>query len=248
MELNANLCYVQTVKGMVHNVKNERMAEYISTKKALQINQNDAIANYCAGVFLNHRGLVDASIRYLTRAIEIDPLQLMYYRDRALNLAMLGEKYKAENDIKKVLEINPDHLATLDLYIWLLISWRRYDEAENYLVKKVEIRSDSKSNRFYRALLHAVKGEKEKALELYQESGYYIYAVLGMKDEAINDMNEWNNRWSKIERSRYIAFKISPFIDNLRTDPRFQEIMVKHKKLYDENLRRYGDLTDLIKE
>ncbi len=31
-------------------------------------------------------------------------------------------------------------------------------------------------------------------------------------------------------------------LEKIRSDPRFQEILAKHKELYEENLAKYGDL------
>jgi hypothetical protein len=63
-----------------------------------------------------------------------------------------------------------------------------------------------------------------------------------MKDEAIDHLNTIYEQDKEHKRSRYLSFKNNPFYDNLRSDPRFQEILAKHKKLYEENLAKYGDI------
>jgi hypothetical protein len=40
----------------------------------------------------------------------------------------------------------------------------------------------------------------------------------------------------------YIYLKNHPFYDKVRSDPRFQEILAKHNKIYEENLEKYGDI------
>ena len=46
----------------------------------------------------------------------------------------------------------------------------------------------------------------------------------------------------KIQNSMYLDLKMDPIYDYLRDDPRFQELIAKYKELYDENLRKYGDI------
>jgi hypothetical protein len=87
-----------------------------------------------------------------------------------------------------------------------------------------------------KAMLLAARGQKEKALALSQESE--IYALLGMKDEAIQRLK---SRGDEI-RSSYLYLLNYPLFANLRDDPRFMALAEKEKKKYEENLRKYGDL------
>jgi len=64
-----------------------------------------------------------------------------------------------------------------------------------------------------------------------------------MTDKAIDVYKPLCDRELKNRRSEYLFMKNNPFYDNIRSDPRFQEILAEHKALYEENLRKYG-LTD----
>jgi hypothetical protein len=44
------------------------------------------------------------------------------------------------------------------------------------------------------------------------------------------------------KRSDYLQLKNNIFLKDVRNDPRFQKILAKHKDLYEENLRKYGDI------
>jgi hypothetical protein len=46
-----------------------------------------------------------------------------------------------------------------------------------------------------------------------------IYAGLGEKDHAF----EWLNR--SYEEREWLSLKLDPFLDNLRSDPRFRELL-----------------------
>ena len=45
-----------------------------------------------------------------------------------------------------------------------------------------------------------------------------------------------------ITRSRYLTYLNHPHYKILHNDPRFQELLAKHKELYEENLKKYGDI------
>jgi hypothetical protein len=90
---------------------------------------------------------------------------------------------------------------------------------------------------FYRALLLAACGEKNKALALSQHQ--YVYALLGMKDEALRIMED---KASKGVKFLYLVLLNNPLYDNLRNDPRFEKIVQDAKLRYEENVKKYGNL------
>ncbi|MGQ9673846.1 MAG: TPR end-of-group domain-containing protein [Candidatus Aminicenantales bacterium] len=66
-----------------------------------------------------------------------------------------------------------------------------------------------------------------------------VYALWGMKDEAIDAMQK---SLSKGGFYRYLALTSNPFHDNLRGDPRFDQIVAQEKKKYEDRSEKYGDI------
>ena len=63
-----------------------------------------------------------------------------------------------------------------------------------------------------------------------------------MVDESIDALNkriEWRENF---ESTWYLFLSTSTRVDFLRSDPRFQEILKEHKKIYDELLEKYPDI------
>lgn len=84
-----------------------------------------------------------------------------------------------------------------------------------------------------------------EGVEPYLSLTTSIYSLLGMKDEAIENINigiEEGFKKIKEYMYSYPYLKNNPCYDNLRDDPRFKEIVRRQKKEYDEKLKKYGGL------
>ena len=178
-------------------------------------------------------------MQFYTQAIEINPLNSGSYVWRGVANFRIKFYKEAEVDFKKALEIEPNHSDALYNLTQLLIALKRYDEAENVLAQREKVYPDLATN-WERALIYASKGEKDKALETYKDKSVILYSLLGMADEALEIGVEWSISRLKEKSSRYYFLNNHPFYDNLRSDPRFQQILNEHKKLYEENLTKYG--------
>lgn len=76
-------------------------------------------------------------------------------------------------------------------------------------------------------------------------SRYEIIELLGMKDEAIQNIElaiAQGLRETKTYPYHYRYLVNNPFYDSLRDDPRFQRIVKKQEEWYKENLRKFGDI------
>ena len=136
-------------------------------------------------------------------------------------------------------------MMALQFYSKLLVAMKRYEEAEK-LIDRMEKAYPDRDFRGYRILSYAAKGEKEKALNANKarngKLGPEVCALLDMKEEAVSILIERCERQFKMRFSMYYTLKTNPCYANIRDDLRFQEILTKHKKLYEENLQKYGDI------
>ncbi len=86
----------------------------------------------------------------------------------------------------------------------------------------------------------AARGEKEEALALHRNSE--IYALLNMTDEALEHLNKEIRGEVRVPYVYYYYLLNNPFYDNLRSDSRFKKVVKREKKLYEANLKKYGNL------
>jgi tetratricopeptide (TPR) repeat protein len=156
----------------------------------------------------------------------------------------MGKFNKAESDLKTAIEIN-SHWFNQGYYFYLLVDMKRYDEAKNLFTQVIN-ESPSEEMSFIKAIGYAIDGKEKEAINTLQsEEGIYsiaLHAILGKKDKTLIILQKGTEIYQETNRSYYLALKNLLIFDFLRYDPRFQEILAKHKELYEENLAKYGDI------
>lgn len=199
---------------------------------------------------LGTRGLHHQRIDFATKAIELDPLEPLNYAARGSANRTIGNFDQATIDFQKALEIESDNSHALNRFARLLIMVKKYKEAEELLAKAEKLSPDYHRNKITRALLHAVKGKKEEAVQSLEEGGhknrYYkivIYSLLGFKDEAIRLLD---NRpiadLYNVDGADYLDMLHNPFFDILRDTEEFKVALEKAKEIYEQNLLKYGEV------
>jgi tetratricopeptide (TPR) repeat protein len=230
--------------GYVHEARCDLERAFKSFKKALLIQPNSWENNYALADFFRNRILRRKAIKYYDKAIELNPLYPGSYVRRSACFRALGEFEKAEIDLQKVLDNNPDHRGALYHYGLLSIIQKKYDQAEQIISRRERIYPESYSRAPLRAFLLASLGEKDMALEIKMSAfdKFRLHLFLSMRDEVITYLHEDFERVKNTQESWYLYFMNYPQYKFLHSDPIFQNILAKHKELYEENLRKYCDL------
>jgi tetratricopeptide (TPR) repeat protein len=209
-------------------------------KKALEINSNSASVNFITGACLLYHGLYQPAIRYLAKSIELDPYYFWTPYKLAICYLNTGDFDQAALYFEKYFELAPVVLIFPGRYIALNIKMEKFDVVEELIARTEETHPDYDLLPYCKALLHAAKGEKEKALALYQNSE--VYSLLGMPDEAIQHLEKEIRGTIRFPHIQYKHLLNNPLFDNLRKDSRFKKIVKREKELYEEDLKKYGDL------
>ncbi len=239
-ELEPNLVCSNAALGWVHYVKGDYDKAYRSYKKALSINSNISAVIYLIGRLFRQVGLFQKAIKHCSRATELDPFYHHYHSLLARCLMDIGELEKAEISIGKAYDVEPDSIWVILDKSLLLIKMRKYNEAEELLTKAERLHPRFSTIQNYKSLVFAAMGEKEKALAIRKNGA--VYSLLGMKDEAIQYIEDEMKKDYEHYDCSYISLLNSPFYDSLRDDTRFQEILKKAKQKYDERLKKFADL------
>jgi hypothetical protein len=82
-----------------------------------------------------------------------------------------------------------------------------------------------------------------------RNAGVYVPRTGGRsgcrKDQAIRYIKKGNEEGFQLIKDYlypYPLLKSNPFFENLRSDPRFQEVVRNEERRFNEKMRKYGDL------
>lgn len=177
------------------------------------------------------RGLYDQALPIRERSISLDPTYANNYAQLGTIYYHLGDFKKSEEFLNKSLLMEPDHIDGIRTWALLQLITGNLAGAESGF-KRIRALTPEFDLRWYDAYLFALKGDKERALAL--SHGWFIYSMLGMKKEALDEIE--NN-----QDLHYLHMKNFPVFNPLRQEPGFASILEKRRLVYQERLRKYAN-------
>lgn len=203
-------------------------------KRAISSNPSYATAHQWFGEFLAFLGRTGEAITETEKAVELDPLSLSTNTARAFPYLAARDYDQAIEKLKPALELNKDFPLALYYYGRSLDGKGDYKNAIIEYQKAVEF--SGRSTYFMSALINALvknnqRTEAEKSFtEIKKIAGQqpvskYVLArsftALGKKEKALDELEK---AYSERD-SLMIVMKIDHGFDELRNEPRFQEIL-----------------------
>lgn len=202
-------------------------------KRALALSPNYATAHQWYGEFLAWMGRFDEGIAESRRARELDPLSLIISTDVAKVYLLSGRYDDAVAQFKRALELDPEFGVAHGLLALTYSKQGRHEEALRELRGIRDLESDP-MHLSYLVYVYGQAGMRDEAgralrrLSDLSRQTYVIpqwrvlaYAGLGDKDEAF----KWLDRSFDEHDQGKLTVKVSPVLDNLRSDPRFSAVM-----------------------
>jgi serine/threonine-protein kinase len=242
--------------GWVHFYNEDFDRVYESLKAALSINHINPNVIEGVGALLRSIGLYEPAIDYFVQLTSLDPLYPSPYFQLAACHWFLGEYDKAVQVLQPVKAFEPENARLCYNLARSYLSLQNYLEAEKELDQgeKIQPLSESLRQNFLRCRvwLHAARGEKKEALDLIKQVGrtfYYeitnAYCLMGMKDEAIQNIHEGIDRGFHIVKDVMYVYPYlisNRLLDTLQGDPRFVEILNQEKKKHEYKIKAYQGL------
>jgi TolB-like protein/DNA-binding winged helix-turn-helix (wHTH) protein/Tfp pilus assembly protein PilF len=232
LEIDATLAEAYTALGYVESCyrRNWQAAER-EFRRALELNPNYATAHLWHGEHLANLGEAEGAITEFKRARELDPLSLTVNAGLGRVLRDGHHFDEAIEQCKRTLELEPNFAQAH----WCLglgyLGKARYDDAIPEF-QKARALGEVPLALWSLAYAYGVAGRKAEAREALRQfrqqsrdgyvSPYFmagIYAGLGEKDRAF----EWLHK--AYEDGDFMQLKLDPFLDSLRSDPRFRELL-----------------------
>ncbi len=236
--LDPNLAETNAGMGWVLFAAGDIDGAYRHFRRAMAINPNIMPVNHIIGLFLSNLGLAGPSMRFIERSMQLDPAYFYSQYVKARILQMTGDFAGAEVLLLRIIHLVPDDPEALTGYAQLLIKTGRADNAYPLLERAEKATPIEPLVQNVRALYWAARGDRERALQGMPEPKATVFAMLGMKQEALALMER------EITAGKlylYLDLLHSPLYDRLRAEPRFQTILRQQQWVHEERMRKYGN-------
>jgi serine/threonine protein kinase/Flp pilus assembly protein TadD len=195
-------------------------------RKALALDPNSAYAHGVYCWILASQGQTQQALAECRRAVELDPLSSINNFALADEYFLAREYPLAIEQANKTLEIEPNSLEALDTLGKTYEQLGKYDAAMEQWAKIERLSGhETRANELmevfhkdgYSAYLRRI------AKDAYANGEYVLsagnYAMLGEKDAAFASLEKG------FERRVVVDINIDPRFDNLRSDPRFADLL-----------------------
>ena len=203
--------------------------------KAFQLDPNVSYIHLTHGVsYFTPLGKRDEAVAELKRAVELEPLSLITNAIFGLSYLYAGQNDKALEQGKKTYDLDPDFRFGRQYLGNTYIVLGRYDDAIALAEEGLETFPLSQEYLAIAGLAHAKSGRRREAEQYldrlgelaktrYVRTSYVasIYVALGEKDKAFAELEK------SFEDKDYFLprIKLDPFMDPLRADPRFNDLL-----------------------
>jgi len=203
-------------------------------RKAIALNPNHSTAHLSYSNILRYLGRPEESIAEGRRAVELDPLAVL--TNEVLGTAYLSaRRYDLViQQCKQALEMHPDESSLHHLLGWAYAYKKMYEPAIDSIEKSLTLDGVPPALSPDIAYIHTMRGQKDEAraildrlLALSQKAPInagliaLIYAGLGEREETLT----WLEKAYEQHSPMMTWLKVDARFDNVRDEPRFQELM-----------------------
>ena len=233
LELDAELPEAYNVAGTIAATHDWNWGEAERRfKRSIELDPNLAVSHYrYSWVYLSAMGRHHEAIVEMKRAMELEPLSLTQGGNFAGVLMYARQFDAALEQAKKTYDLDPNHPASRYWMAHALNAKGMY--AESLLISEKSSQSGLPVQG-QAGYAYAKSGQRRRAEELiarlkeYEKTKYVnnywiaiIYAALGERDAAFAELEK-----AYQARDWFLPrLKVDPFMDNLRDDPRFKEMV-----------------------
>jgi len=210
-------------------------------RRAIKLNPGGVDIYILYSIYLAFAARFDEAIAGFKHAVELDPASPQTYTYLGgFGYYMAGRCDEAIVQLKKALEMDPNSYLGQLFLTAIYASKGMYGEAIAQADRVISVWPTLEDAQIlcFLGWVYAVSGRQEKARNVLNRmldlrarryvDAYNIgevYAGLGEKEKAF----EWLGRAYEEHAGQLICIKVDPFLKNLRSDPRYKELLKKMK-------------------
>jgi TolB-like protein/Flp pilus assembly protein TadD len=198
-------------------------------QRSIALNPNDAQTHQGYGLLLGVLGRRESSLAEVKRALELDPVSLLYGGGVFGSLIASGQYDLAIESMRKKMELDPNYPGFYAALGGAYTLKGMYEEAIAYYQKAVDLSEGSKGYLSGLGYTYGVFGKRKEALKILHqltlsnaspENITLVYAGLGEKDRAFDVLQKavaGHGIWPPFLRNRALK--------SIRLDPRWAELL-----------------------
>jgi serine/threonine-protein kinase len=202
-------------------------------KRAIDLNPNYATTYHMSGFNFSLMERHDEAISTVKKALELDPVSLGIITDLGVIYYFARQYDKAIEQYQKALELDPGFIR---VYVTLGSSYGQkgmYEQAIDMIQKAIDLSGD-RAKIAALGRVYALSGKKAEAHNIIDElkelskkryiSPYCLALIYASMDEKDSGMEYLNQAYVE-HVSELIYLRVDPFLDKLRSDPRFKNLL-----------------------
>jgi len=213
-------------------------------RKAIELNPNYATAYHWMGqMFVETLNRPDESLALYRKALELEPYSLAIGTDYAMALLCTRRYDEAIAELKRNIDLDPNFVRSYGYLEQVYYAKGSYEDAVAAAEKQAALQGEKPeviaavkkdlldayrtdgSKGYWTKILKLVKDDAAKGRKAGPTTYASIYARLNQRDEAF----EWLNKAIDAGDTNLFGLKVSPEWDNIRDDPRFQDVVRRAK-------------------
>lgn len=234
LEIDDTLAEVHTSLGLVNLIYDwDWQSAEREFKRAIKLSPNYATARDWYSAYLMAIGKIEEAIQEIRHAQELDPLSPIITTGLARQFYFARQPEHAIQECLKILDMEP-HFAPAHWFLGQAYEQQgKYDKAINELQQAVNYsggRALMLSSLGYTYAVSGRRAEAEAVLTRLQDKSQqnvpaltlaFIFAGLGQNNEAF----KWLDKAYEERFGWLIFLNVDPKLDNLRSDPRFTDLL-----------------------
>jgi len=232
LEADPNLAEAHLAVATIKMDKWEWSAAEAEFKKALELNANLVAAHREYGIFLRIHGRIEEGVAELTRAQQLDPLQMSVAQARVAILGIYRQNDQALEGAKQILQANPNkpgaHISVGMFYARL----GRNAEAIDEYLEAIRLGDETGDVQLLLGWAYAKNGQRDKALEILRQfqSGKFLASPFGLAMLYVG-LGDNERAFAALEdayamRDQQLMWLRGEWtFDSIRSDPRFEDLV-----------------------
>jgi serine/threonine-protein kinase len=205
-------------------------------KRALDLKTSYVMAHEWYAEFLAAMGRFDEAVAEIKRAQQLDPLSVPVNRAVGWVLYFTRRYDEALEELRKTLAMNPEFVGARLVLWWVLVAKGALDEAIADIRREVERPGLRTIKKLMLGYACAAAGNREEANGILWELepklasedrlallSALLFTALDMKDRAFQQLH----RAYEIREPGLLFLKVAPWLDPLRSDPRYGALVEK---------------------